>query len=245
MINHNGKRLVLHTSDLHLLSPGDRACEGLEAVVDLALKVKVDLVLIAGDFFDHNRVEPKLVSFVVEQLRRLAVPTVVLPGNHDCLVPDSVYRRPELVNLWDSVPNVHIMKSSEGETLPFADIGITVWGKAIVDYENDLKPLGDIPLHDSNGQWHIAIAHGYYSGTEYQNYRQYNITMADILASHQDYIALGHWPTFRCLCSEPTKAYYCDSPSLGGTVNIIEFSHASGVEVIRVPLDMTEITYQV
>ena len=30
---------------------------------------------------------------LVDELRRLAVPVVVLPGNHDCLVPDTIYER--------------------------------------------------------------------------------------------------------------------------------------------------------
>ncbi|MFC2071909.1 metallophosphoesterase [Chloroflexota bacterium] len=63
----------MHTSDLHLESLGGRACHSLEALVNLAIKTKVDLVIVAGDLFDHNRVDESLVSFVVEQLQRLPV----------------------------------------------------------------------------------------------------------------------------------------------------------------------------
>ncbi len=89
-------RRILHTSDIHLLSLGDSACRSLEAVVDLANHAEVDLVIIAGDLFDHSRVNDSLVSFAAEQLQRLSVDVAILPGNHDCLVPGSAFDRAEL-----------------------------------------------------------------------------------------------------------------------------------------------------
>ena len=54
---------LLHTSDVHIgafterWSPQPRKClHAFKIVVDRALEEKVDAVLIAGDFFDHNRI---------------------------------------------------------------------------------------------------------------------------------------------------------------------------------------------
>ena len=152
-------RRILHTSDIHLLSLGDSACHSLEAVVDLANHAKVDLVIIAGDLFDHNRVDDNLVSFVAEQLQRLLAYTIILPGNHDCLVPNSVYHRAEL---WQDATSVRVIRSPQGETLDLSGLGISVWGKPIVSYDGDLRPLAGIPRPQGNGRWHIAVAHGYY-----------------------------------------------------------------------------------
>ena len=49
------------------------------------MAAEVDMLLIAGDLFDHNRVPDETIAFVQEQLRRLQRPVVILPGNHDCL----------------------------------------------------------------------------------------------------------------------------------------------------------------
>lgn len=151
------RRRILHTSDLHLASLGDRACHSLEALVELVIKTKVDLVIVAGDLFDHNKVGDNLVSFVAEQLQRLPVYVAIVPGNHDCLTPDSVFRR---AALWRKCANVRVFRAPHGETLDLPGLGISLWGKSIDSYEHDVRPLAGIPRPQGNGQWHIAVAHG-------------------------------------------------------------------------------------
>ena len=221
------RRRILHTSDLHLELLGDRACYSLEALVDLAIKTKVDLVIIAGDLFDHNKVDDDLVSFVVEQLQRLPVYVAILPGNHDCLGPGSVFNR---VELWRNCANVRVFRAPHGETLDLPGLGVLVWGKCI-DCYNDVRPLAGIPRPQGNGRWHIAVAHGYCVGAKPPLFPSYHITQEEIVTSGWDYIALGHHPIFRCVCSEPVKAYYCGSPSLFGTVAIVDLAEETGVQV--------------
>ena len=221
------KRRLLHTSDLHLDLLGDKACQSLETLVNLAKKLKVDLVIIAGDFFDHNRVDDNLVIFAIEELNRLAVPVVILPGNHDSLVPGSVFNRK---NLWDSCPNVQIIREPSGQTIIFHELGISVWGRPIISYSGDTQPLTGT-VSDHNGFWHVGVAHGSYANGE------------EIAASGSDYIALGHWPNFRCVCSSPAKAYYCDSPSMlfpESTVNIIDLVDGEEVKVMPYSLQHIE-----
>ena len=64
-----------------------------QQVVDRALADQVDLLLIAGDLFDHNRVSDDSVAFVRAELARLSMPVVILPGNHDCLETNGVHER--------------------------------------------------------------------------------------------------------------------------------------------------------
>lgn len=228
---------VIHTSDLHLALMGDRACDGLVAVVDMALEVKANLLVIVGDLFDHNRVEDRLISFAVEQLKRLPIDVVVLPGNHDCLVPGSVFRKAQF---WQSATNVRIIEKEGGETLVLPHIGVAVWGKPIASYEGDIRPLDVVPQPEKNGYWHLGLAHGYYVDGENSSFRSYLISHQEIADSHQDYIALGHYPVFRCVCESPL-AYYCDSPSLAGTVSIIDFSEEAGVRVTKKPLPLPDV----
>ena len=230
------QRRVLHTSDLHLSSLGDRAYHSLEALVNLAIKTRVDLVIIAGDLFDHNRVDDDLVSFVMEQLQRLPVYVAILPGNHDCLVPGSVFERAEL---WKNCANVRVFRAPQGETLALPGLGVSVWGKPITSHAGDFQPLAGVPRPQRKGQWYIAVAHGYYVDTEPPVFPSFHITHQEIILSGQDYIALGHSPSFRCVCSAPVKAYYSGSPSWSfpnSMVNIVDFTDGTEVQVTRCSL---------
>ena len=225
------RRQILHTSDFHLDRPGDKACDSLEALVNLAIRTEVDMVMIVGDLFDNNRVSDKLIRFVVKQLRRLEAPVVILPGNHDCLVPGSALGREEL---WSNCANVRIIREPNGEILDIPDAGVSVWGRSFDSYD-DIKPLAGIPEPGKNGHWHIAMAHGYYVGAGTPLFPSYHITEEEITSSGWDYIALGHIVTFSCVCSKPA-AYYCGAPPFTGTAALVELSNETGVQVSRCEL---------
>ncbi|UCB44099.1 MAG: DNA repair exonuclease [Dehalococcoidales bacterium] len=226
------KRRILHTSDLHLDRIEDKACDSLTAIVNLAISERVDMVIIAGDLFDHNRVENDLVSFVVKQLRRLPVPVVILPGNHDCLVPGSVYEQAEFR---DSV-DIHVIGAPQGETLDLPELEVSIWGKCIDSYDADVLPLEGIPQPQGNGRWHVAIAHGYYVDKEPPLFYSYHISHKEVIDSGRDYIALGHLPMFRGVCFEPV-AYYSGSPSMSGSVALVELDEEAGVQVTQCMLE--------
>jgi len=200
----------------------------LEALVDVASQAKVDLVIVAGDLFDHNRVDDSLVSFVAEHLQRLPVYVAILPGNHDCLASDSVFDR---AALWENCANVRVFRALHGETLDLPGLQVSLWGKPINSYVHNVLPLAGIPRPQENGQWHIAVAHGYYVSVEPALFPSYHITQDEIVTSGWDYIALGHLIDFRCVCNEPVKAYYCGSPSISGTVAIVDLAEGTGVQV--------------
>ena len=76
--------------DRHLTSEHFRA---FTRVIDKAIELDVDMLLIAGDFFDSNRASEVSTNFALEQLARLGRPAIIGPGNHDCFDPGSVYHR--------------------------------------------------------------------------------------------------------------------------------------------------------
>jgi len=197
------------------------------AVVDLAIEREVDFAIIAGDLFDLGRIGDELACFVVAQLQRLSAPVVVLPGNHDCLVPGSVFERAEL---WNNGGNIRLITEPEGETLELPGLGVTVWGKCINSHD-DMRPLAGIPRPESDEQWNIAVAHGYYVSTDPPLFPSYHITREEIATSGWDYIALGHVPIFRCISREPVVAYYCGSPVITGTAAMVELDDERGVQV--------------
>jgi exonuclease SbcD len=221
---------ILHTADLHLTSPGDSGCVSLQAVVDVAIEQSVNLVVVAGDLFEHNWVEDSLLSFAAAQFRRLPVDVIILPGNHDHLNAGSVYER---ADGWKGCPNVRIFRDLQGETINLPGLGVSLWGKPIGTSAYDVKPLAGIPRPVKNGHWHVAVAHGYYIAPPQRMTANYQISSEEITNSGWDYIALGHIPVFRCVCDDGVKAYYCDSPSPDAGVNIVDFSEPSGVQVTR------------
>jgi len=223
------QRRILHTSDLHLESLTDRSCHALEALVSLSNQANVDLVIIAGDFFDHNRVENRLVHFAVAQLQRLLAYVVILPGNHDSLVSGSVFER---AGIWENCENIKIFKAPHGETFDLPDIGISLWGKPMGYYEACAQPLAGIPQPKEIGRWHIAVAHGYYVDGVPPSFLSYHITKEEIITSGYDYVALGHINEFRCVHSGSVKAYYCGSPSVSGTMAVVDLSEEIGVHVM-------------
>jgi DNA repair exonuclease SbcCD nuclease subunit len=222
--------LVLHTSDVHLDRPGDAASRQLAAVVDLALQREVDCVIIAGDLFDHNRIKDEVVQFAVDQLSRLSVPVVILPGNHDCLVPGSVLRRSELP---ERCGHVRLFTEPEGETIDLPGLGVALWGKCIDTHDGDVRPMHGAPNPQKNGRWNIAVAHGYFVDNEQPLFPSYHITPDEIASTGWDYVALGHIPTFRCVSTEPVLAYYSGSPSVSGTVALVELDDEAGVSVAQ------------
>ncbi len=84
---------VLHTADLHLghrqygLHERERDIyDAFEEVVDIALREHVDMVIVAGDFFDSVRPPPQAILHAIKALRKLrseGIPVVAVMGDHD------------------------------------------------------------------------------------------------------------------------------------------------------------------
>lgn len=218
----------MHTSDLHLQSLDDPSYRDLETLVTAADRKAPDLVIIAGDLFDHHRIRDDLIVHVAQRLNRLKRPVVILPGNHDCLEPDSAYRRSRI---WEDCLNVHIFRSPDGETLHFQDLGIALWGKPVTSYSQDMIPMAGIPARNGNGSWHIAVAHGFYVSDERALSRSYLITHEEIMNSGWDYVALGHMNLFNCICNTPVTACYSGSPAIAGGVAVVDLSDHQGIVV--------------
>ena len=68
-----------------------------------AQKRGVDFIIVAGDVFESNAVDRDLIRRVADILEEASpTPIYILPGNHDPLPPDSIYKD----RLWKSVPPV-------------------------------------------------------------------------------------------------------------------------------------------
>ncbi|MDA0788956.1 MAG: DNA repair exonuclease [Proteobacteria bacterium] len=234
---------LLHTSDIHLDDklggPGEESYAqlGLMGVVDKALALDVDLFLLAGDLFDHNRVKAPCLRFATEQLARLRCPVVMITGNHDCMTDYSVYQR---FDPRDAGDHIYFINEEQGGVLSFPEWDLKIWGRGIVDHHPENKPLEGVPGKDHNG-WYIGMVHGYYVERGAGMYSSL-ITPDEIEASQLDYLAMGHVHVFSEVRHGRTQAVYPGSPNVNqGTREMtaahVEFKPGEGVQVNRVELD--------
>lgn len=215
---------VLHTADVHLGSDayGNAAEQAAHAVrerrlfeqiVDLALADEVDLLLIAGDLFDHSRVPDETVAFARTMLDRLHQPVVVLPGNHDCLL----YERHDFKG---SAGHVHVIRALDGETIEFPHLDAVVWGRAMREHEPAFQPLAHLPPRDDR-RWCLAMGHGFFYEERQRPDRSSPIFADEVRDSGWDYVALGHHHLQADVSQGRVRAFYAGAP---GTVLRVDLS---------------------
>ena len=227
---------IVHSSDLHLgtddsFSDRDRLAN-LPKVLDAALDVEANVVLLAGDSFDNHRQPVELLERAAQILRDYARPVVILPGNHDPLTPDSVYRRGGL----GDVANVSILGLNVGKAVLFPEFDLEIWGHAHFDY-TDMSPLAN--PRPRTTRWQLAAAHGHYVDEARDPNRMIGswlIHREELLATGADYVALGHWNQCTSVGSGDVNAHYSGSPEYTGTVNVVRFNKDGSVEVSKAPL---------
>lgn len=232
---------MLHTADIHLdnrpsgSAGPPKAHRAFEAIVDCALEVDVDLVLIAGDLFDHNRVDDETVAFAQDHLRRLRCPAVILPGNHDCFQSDGIYSRHDFSAACD---NVQVISDPDGQILAFPDLDLRIWGRAMEAHEPGFHPLAHLPVRAAgSARWHVAMAHGFFYGDDEAPERSSPILASEIREADWDYVALGHKHVMADHSQEGVAAWYPGTPlpewseAPPGRVLVVEFCPQRGVAV--------------
>jgi len=225
--------VLVHSSDLHVDDDpsepgyGDDGTSGLRWVLKTARAVDADVVLLVGDTFDNNRQSAAIMQRATALLAEAGRPVVILPGNHDPLTPDSVYRRSGIAGL----PHVHVIGLTHDIAVVFPEHELEIWGHAHRDYENMVPLRSPRPR---TARWHVALAHGHYEADGVPPLRpSWLISDAEIVATGADYLALGHWNRAAQVGDGAVPAYYSGSPDLAGTVNVVRLSERDGVAVIR------------
>jgi DNA repair exonuclease SbcCD nuclease subunit len=227
--------LLVHSSDLHVdderiasLHSGD-GTGGLRAVLATARALGADMVLLAGDTFDNHMVRPATIERAGHLLADAGLPVVLLPGNHDPLTQDSVYRR----GGFDRIEGLRILGLTHEDVVGFPDLDLEIWGRAHRDYI-DMAPLTDVPSRQARR--HVVMAHGHYEPPEtWHNPLRPSWLISDamIAATEADYVALGHWDRAAQVGDGSVPAYYSGSPDYVGTVNLIRLTSAGETLVTR------------
>jgi DNA repair exonuclease SbcCD nuclease subunit len=205
---------------------------GLAQVLAAAHDEAADLVVVAGDFFEHNRVPASLLDRTARLLADAGMPVVILPGNHDPAIDQSAFQRGAL----DDIEGVHILGVTDEDAVLFPDWDLEVWGHAHRDYY-DMTPLR--APRPRTTRWQIATAHGHYEpAPDYGDapHPSWLISDAEIAATGADYVALGHWNRAQRVGNGEVRAHYSGSPDLAGTVNVVRLTVDGEVRVTPRPV---------
>lgn len=189
------KLKIAHCGDLHIgakiLGIGDEKSRILEnevkeaffGVLDVCKEEKVDVLLIAGDFFDDTSVNSSDVREIISRMGKYAYKIFISPGNHDPFTADSPYVKFE----WPK--NVYIFKSRKAEKVLIEEKSAVIWGSAFENrYEWDSMMKG--VKADDEKMLNICLMHGELNSADESRYNP--ISLSDIKSSGMDYVALGH-----------------------------------------------------
>jgi len=180
-------------------------------VIEAVRTTGADLFLIAGDLFDHNRVQGGIIDFVIAQLARVSCPTVIIAGNHDCWVERSALQRTDFSQ---AGPHVALLDAPQGRQIELPAIHATVWGRCMLNHVPENRPMAGAPARIGD-RWHIGMAHGLYT-EDPDTPRSSLITPREIEASGFDYLALGHVHAHRQMRHGATLACYPGVPAADG-----------------------------
>ena len=185
---------ILHCADIHIgasvsylgTSAAKRRAETLltfERIINAARENTVELLLIAGDLFDSNKIDSSLIDGVFEAIESLSpTPVVVAVGNHDPLTSDSPFITRKLPN------NLHVL-GTEDECFTLEKLGVRIYGKSFAGmYMQGKSSFSLTPPNDDI--INIMLLHGDTSGDQSSDYN--GISSGFMASSGMDYIALGH-----------------------------------------------------
>lgn len=193
----------LHTADWQIgrqfgtLSPenapilAEARLQAVERLAALAVAEQVDAVLVAGDVFDAQTVSERSLRRLFNALAGFAGPWLLLPGNHDAALAESVWSRARRLNAVP--PNAHLLLEPGVrlfEAQGFAALPAPLTQRHTHHDLTSWFDTADTPA----GLLRIGIAHGSVQGILAEDIDSANPIAPDRVArARLDYLALGDW----------------------------------------------------
>jgi len=163
----------------------------VEKIAELATREHVDAVLVAGDVFDAQTVSDRTIRRLFNALSAFAGPWILIPGNHDAALVESVWQRARRL---DVVPTTAHVMLEPGLTV-FKELGFVVLAAPLTQRHtyNDLTEFFDAATTPP-GLLRIGLAHGSVQGILAEGIDSPNPIALDRAArANLDYLALGDW----------------------------------------------------
>jgi len=215
---------MLHTSDVHIGAPFQFLAlrgneqrlalrEALARIIAIAREDRYDAVVIAGDLFDSAfDAREADVSFVIECLHDAGplCRVIILPGGHDCYSPGSIYERER--ERFEANGNVHIL-TPERMVIEIPELSLAVHGNALTS--NATACGGLVGLTPATGRrWNVCLAHCSIAGFSTGLDAKEEPVRLEELAPGFDYVALGHWHSYRIIRPAEPPIVYSGSPEI-------------------------------
>ena len=230
---------ILHTADVHLdraysgagMTSGIAAArrqelrDGFRRFIDLALEMRADAVTIGGDLYEHERSTLDTGNFLRQQFERIApTPVLISPGNHDPILPDSLYRR---VN-WPG--NVTIFTEPQFHPVRLTD-DLTVWGAG--HNAPDLRQNLVEGFRVSGEGCHVLLFHGSDTSSVPEGKPVHcGFRPEDIDRTGADFALLGHYHGARI----------SDRFAYPGSPEALDFGETGEHCVIRLDAGLSEVS---
>ncbi|MDP3618323.1 MAG: DNA repair exonuclease [Ramlibacter sp.] len=177
----------------------------VERLAALAAEHKVDAVLVAGDVFDAQTVSEKTIRRLFNAMRGYAGAWVMLPGNHDAALAESVWTRAHRLGLIAPnvvtclAPGVRIVEQMA--VLPAPLVQRHTYGDLTEWFSSAATP---------DGLFRIGLAHGCVQGVLPEGLDSANPIAADRAATAGlDFLALGDWHGSKCI---DERTFYAGTP---------------------------------
>jgi exonuclease SbcD len=213
----------IHTSDVHLDTSfsgsgfpsrlGDRKREAVRGtfrrILEDARTRGVQLVLIAGDLFEHERVKPDTIEFLKQQFEDLGnIRIFISPGNHDPFIQGSPYRE----EAWPA--NVHIFSEESFRSIELPDIGVRVVGFGFTHSHVEKSPFVTLPAYPED-LFNIVLVHASdVTRVPSGKSRHGPFTIEELAGKNANYCALGHYHQQRAVGNpaDGTQVWYSGIP---------------------------------
>ncbi|RMX08932.1 DNA repair exonuclease [Corticibacter populi] len=210
---------ILHTADWQIgrqygrFAPEDAAALAearlgtVERIAALAGEQQVRAVLVAGDVFDAQTVSDRTIRRLFNAMEGFAGPWILIPGNHDAALAESVWSR--AARLGAIAPHVRVILQPQVLELP--ELGLAVLAAPLTQRQthSDLTGWFD-SAETSCGLRRIGLAHGSVQGLLADDIDSPNPIAADRAArARLDYLALGDWHGLKCVNE---RCWYSGTP---------------------------------
>lgn len=217
----------------------------VERLAALATAHAVDAVLVAGDVFDAQTVSERTVRRLFNALAGYTGPWLMIPGNHDAALAESVWTRAQRLG---AVPaNAHLLLSAEPRL--FAAQGFAALPAPLTQRHTygDLTAWFDA-ADTPAGLLRIGIAHGSVQGILSEDIDSTNpIAPERAERARLDYLALGDWHGCKHI---DARTWYAGTPEPdrfkandAGQALLVEIA-APGVAPVVTPLDVGQYRWQ-
>lgn len=179
----------------------------VERIAAVAAEHQVDAVFVAGDVFDAQTVSERTVRRLFHAMAGFTGPWLLLPGNHDAALAESVWTRAQRMG---AVPgNAHLLLSPEVLLLPSAGIAVLPAPLTQRHTFSDLTAWFD-GADTPTDLLRIGLAHGGVEGILAEDIDATNpIAPTRAHTARLDYLALGDWHGSKCI---DARTWYAGTP---------------------------------